>query len=335
MFRKILSAFFAFLLFSNCVSEAAPAFGADNDYPEEMHVIPGTADSDRPPGYDGESFFPGNITISVPGVNVPAVYRSMLIHEGNAANGNTVSSAPVESTGIFKQNISFEALDEKYGENTEKLARATRNYIVAGSMLLITALCFAPPESTKWDDKAVLRDPGGFYNSNVTRPPVMDIDPWPMNYIIHPYVGSGYYLVARDAGYSIFESFLYSALMSTVYWEYGLEAIPERPSVQDLWATPVIGSLLGELFRIMEAGIKENKGMVLNSQYLGSLCRVLLNPARYLGEQMNSFFADEIFSDMRGNMIYIVRPAWSARGPLEYFIGLELCLSAEFGASVR
>lgn len=335
MFRKFLSAFFAFLLFSYCVSGTAPAFGADNDYLERKHVIPGTADSDRPSGYDGERFSPGYITISVPGVNIPAVYRSMLIHEGNAANGNAVSTAPVESTGIFKQNISFETLDEEYGENTEKLARATRNYIVAGSMLLITALCFAPPESTKWDDKAVLRDPGGFYNSNITRPPVMDIDPWPMNYIVHPYVGSGYYLAARDTGYTVFESFIYSTLMSTVYWEYGLEAIPERPSIQDLWATPVIGSLLGELFRIMETGIKNNDGRVLNSQNLGSLCRVLLNPARYIGEKMNVFFDDEIFSQIQGNMIYIVRPAPVTRGPLEYFIGLELFLSAEFGTAVR
>jgi len=40
------------------------------------------------------------------------------------------------------------------------------------------------------------------------------------------------------------ESFLYSAFLSTAY-EYGVEALFEQPSIQDLIVTPIAGSLLG------------------------------------------------------------------------------------------
>jgi hypothetical protein len=41
-------------------------------------------------------------------------------------------------------------------------------------------------------------------------------------------------------------SFLYSAMMSTLY-EFGIEAVWERPSYQDLIVTPIGGALIGAL----------------------------------------------------------------------------------------
>ena len=41
-------------------------------------------------------------------------------------------------------------------------------------------------------------------------------------------------------------SFLFSALSSTCF-EYFVESWAERPSVQDLLITPIVGSILGEL----------------------------------------------------------------------------------------
>ncbi|WP_203249645.1 MULTISPECIES: DUF3943 domain-containing protein [Cysteiniphilum] len=64
-------------------------------------------------------------------------------------------------------------------------------------------------------------------------------------YIGHPYAGAIYYMAARDSGFGEFESFLYSAFISTFFWEYGVEAFAEVPSIQDLIVTPVDGWLLG------------------------------------------------------------------------------------------
>jgi len=74
--------------------------------------------------------------------------------------------------------------------------------------------------------------------------PHWDDDSWPVNYIGHPYFGATYYTRARERGFDRFDSFLYSAVASVIY-EFGIEAIFERPSFQDLIATPVGGALVG------------------------------------------------------------------------------------------
>jgi hypothetical protein len=65
-----------------------------------------------------------------------------------------------------------------------------------------------------------------------------------VNYIGHPYFGATYYTRARERGFDRIDSFLYSAVASTIY-EFGVEAIFERPSYQDLIVTPIGGALLG------------------------------------------------------------------------------------------
>jgi len=81
---------------------------------------------------------------------------------------------------------------------------------------------------------------------NVSRKPVWDRDHWTINYIGHAYFGGNYYQVARKSRYNQWDSFVYTTLMSTFFWKYGLEAFAERPSVQDLIYTPISGWLCGE-----------------------------------------------------------------------------------------
>jgi Domain of unknown function (DUF3943) len=73
-----------------------------------------------------------------------------------------------------------------------------------------------------------------------------DIDHWYINYLGHPYVGAIAYIRARERGFGVWGGFGYAALLSGFY-EYGIEAPFERPSYQDLIATPVGGLLLGAL----------------------------------------------------------------------------------------
>jgi hypothetical protein len=82
-----------------------------------------------------------------------------------------------------------------------------------------------------------------------------DEDDWYLNYLAHPYWGATYYIRARERGLNKFHSFLYSALLSSLY-EFGAEAFFEPPSIQDLVVTPCAGSLLGMYFEKIRQGIK-------------------------------------------------------------------------------
>jgi hypothetical protein len=74
--------------------------------------------------------------------------------------------------------------------------------------------------------------------------PVWDEDLWYLNYIGHPYFGATYYIRARERGFGAFGAFWYAAFLSSLY-EFGVEALFEKPSYQDLIVTPVAGTLLG------------------------------------------------------------------------------------------
>jgi hypothetical protein len=78
------------------------------------------------------------------------------------------------------------------------------------------------------------------------RDPKWDPDRWYFNYLGHPYFGAIVYIRARERGFGAWGGVEYAALLSGIY-EYGIEALFERPSYQDLFVTPVGGLLLGAL----------------------------------------------------------------------------------------
>jgi hypothetical protein len=90
--------------------------------------------------------------------------------------------------------------------------------------------------SEAWDD----------FKQAWKKPPVFDKDNAAVNYLGHPYFGMQFYLSQRNYGESPLYSFLFSAFTSTCF-EYFIESWSERPSIQDLIITPIVGSILGEL----------------------------------------------------------------------------------------
>jgi Domain of unknown function (DUF3943) len=79
-------------------------------------------------------------------------------------------------------------------------------------------------------------------------PWTLDTDPFGMNFIMHPYMGSFNYGFARSAGLNFWESFGYTFAASYVWETFG-ETGP--PSINDQIMTSFGGSLLGEaLFRM-------------------------------------------------------------------------------------
>ena len=83
--------------------------------------------------------------------------------------------------------------------------------------------------------------------------------------ILHPYWGAAYYIRGRERSLEPVPAFWFSALLSTLY-EYGAEALFERPSYQNLVVTPVAGALIGEyLFASLRNRIRAKPGRLTGS----------------------------------------------------------------------
>jgi len=115
-------------------------------------------------------------------------------------------------------------------------------------LAMVGLLYLLPEDISKWDKDAKRGDPLKKWDDNVNNLG-KDGDEWAVNYIGHPYFGATYYTRARIRGFNRKQSLWYSIAMSTIY-EYGIEAVFEPVSVQDLIFTPVGGAVLGEYFMI-------------------------------------------------------------------------------------
>ena len=134
---------------------------------------------------------------------------------------------------------------------------------------VVGALYLMPESVSKWGDEQKGGSISGKWKSNVTNLR-KDDDNWEINYIGHPYFGATYYVRARQRGYDRKSSFWYAGIMSTLY-EYGIEAIFEPSSIQDMIITPVGGAIVGEYFlsarenirrRISETGVTSTSDKV-------------------------------------------------------------------------
>lgn len=128
--------------------------------------------------------------------------------------------------------------------------------ILVGAQVAAIGVLYVMPESVSgWSPqqkKNSLRN----YEKNVQNPG-LDNDKFYLNYVLHPYWGAAYFTRARERGFEEGESFLYSTAMSTLY-EFGVECFFEKPSIQDMFVTPVIGSLIGRyLFEPVRLRIKQ------------------------------------------------------------------------------
>jgi hypothetical protein len=92
------------------------------------------------------------------------------------------------------------------------------------------------------------------------------------NWIMHPLSGSQLYLFYRANGYNRIDSFKLTFVSSTLF-ELTVEIYTERASVQDLFQTPVIGSILG-------LGLENFSMYLLNTGHtFGRFWGHALNPA--------------------------------------------------------
>ena len=196
------------------------------------------------------------------------------------------------STNLFSEELqNFSEIKNPNFDYWKNQENDTSKYLltVGGVSLAVmvagAGILYAMPTSiTNWEDDGESHVTQKWW-SNVKKGPVWDKDDWFLNYVTHPYWGAVYYMQGRNAGYGPLGSFLVSVTASTFMWEYGVEAFAEVPSIQDLFVTPIIGSLIGEGFYYLSTQIKAKDEKVFNSKALGITLLTIMDPAFLLIEK--------------------------------------------------
>ncbi len=101
---------------------------------------------------------------------------------------------------------------------------------------------------------------------------VFDNDNPIWNWFIHPLSGSQLFLTYRAIGYSRINAMTMSIISSTLF-EFTVEIYTEPASVQDLYQTPVLGSVLGVIFE------KVSLYLLNSGNSFGKFFGHFLNPA--------------------------------------------------------
>lgn len=137
-----------------------------------------------------------------------------------------------------------------------------------GGIFLVTAVAYPLTQPTVFRD-----DKGSFdkYKDNFGHL-VFDQDEPFWNWVVHPISGSQLYLYYRANGYSKTSSMMMSFASSTLF-EFAVEIYSEPASVQDLYQTPMLGTILGY-------GLENLSMYFLNTgNPLGKFFGHLINPA--------------------------------------------------------
>lgn len=145
-----------------------------------------------------------------------------------------------------------------------------------------------PEDATSWNRAELQKDPATtrWFKNVFKRGPEWDHDNPIFNYVLHPYAGAAYFMAARSCGFSFWGSLLYSAAISTVGWEFGIEACMERPSIQDIFVTPLVGSVFGECFYRLKRHIVSHGYRLWGSPVIGNIVVFLIDP---VNEVINLF----------------------------------------------
>lgn len=236
--------------------------------------------------------------------------------EEKSESENSIEMYQIKATNSSweEKDIDISFYDDPYqvslfsptqGEDSERLLSQT--YSIFGLGLgVLGVLAVMPTSVTNWEKSDL--NLGKKWLDNVQAGPVWDRDDVFLNYVMHPYFGGVYYQSARKSGYRQWDAFLYSTMMSTFFWEYGVEAFAEVPSIQDLVVTPVLGWAYGEWAYTTEQDIWLNGGTVLGSEYLGNTALFFLDPVDSLGRNFNYMLGKDYIKAGTGYFVFNEAP---------------------------
>ncbi|WP_440876179.1 DUF3943 domain-containing protein [Thalassotalea sp. PLHSN55] len=191
---------------------------------------------------------------------------------------------------FYQSPYQVSIFNPKNGEDKDRLWSQSKAVFTYG-FGVIGIIALLPEDVSNWERGEIF----GKWGENVKEGPVWDRDGLGINLVGHGYFGGVYYQVARKSGYRQWDAFMYSVMMSTFYWEYGIEAFAEVPSIQDLVVTPVIGWAYGEWAYQTEQSIRRDGGTVLGSETLGDISLAVLDPIDSISTGVNNMFGHEVF----------------------------------------
>lgn len=208
--------------------------------------------------------------------------------------------------------------------NYKRLALNTGVLYGAG-VLTLGVLYALPEDATAWNKSETINTPPfKRWWRNVKRGPVVDKDNFIFNYVLHPYGGAAYYMGARSQGFNILYSALYATGISTIFWEYGIEAFMEIPSLQDLIITPIAGTLMGEGFYILKRHIVANDYRLFGSPILGNIVAYLIDP---VNEVIGIFAGNPSRSKSRATDTNLAYIPWINSSSIGKIFGFTLSFS--------
>lgn len=170
-------------------------------------------------------------------------------------------------------------------------------YFLSYQVVTVGVLYLMPESVTGWTDEQKENYSLSIWWDNV-RNPTWDTDDAYINYITHPYWGAAYFVRARERGYNSKAAFWYSAGLSAAF-EFGVEALFEPPSVQDLIITPVFGSLLGHYFMGVRDNVRE-RSAALGYRTTGDKWKwVLTDPLGAMNRMVDGWFGRDVDLQIR------------------------------------
>lgn len=262
---------------------------------------------------------------------VEPVMNPVLIKDDYGSVGATLKT---ERKDYFPHFINVnDKLSHRYKEVIEDSV-----YLQFLMLSSIGILAMMPEDITNWNAaKLEKKSLSQRWIDNVSTKPVWDDDSWAVNYIGHPITGAYYYTLARNDGFTMGESALFSTLMSTFFWEYGYEAFAEVPSIQDLILTPLFGSLFGEGMYILEGKLDQQEGILFGSKTLGEISYFFLDPMGRMADWMqNTLHSFHIHADVTMTIQTYPYADTTAQfrllGPVEDSIGYK---EREYGFMIR
>ncbi|KAF0191268.1 MAG: hypothetical protein FD165_2038 [Gammaproteobacteria bacterium] len=161
-------------------------------------------------------------------------------------------------------------------------------YFAAYQFIVIGVLYVVPESISGWTPQQKENFSIGKWKDHI-RHVVWDHDEWYINYILHPYWGAAYYVRAQQRGFGPAGSFWYSAMLSTIY-EFGAEAIFERPSIQDMIFTPVGGAFVGDYFMTLRGEIQARTQASGKTSGMDSFLLVATDPLGALNNNVDRLF---------------------------------------------
>lgn len=190
----------------------------------------------------------------------------------------------------------------------EGLRRDTLYFL--GYQVAVVGILYVMPESvTGWTDEQKSDYSLSDWWDNVTHPSC-DSDDFYINYIVHPYWGATYYVRASERGYDWRGAFWYSVLLSSMF-EFGVEALFEEPSIQDLIVTPTLGSLVGHYFMGVRRDVRTKSASRGYRTKGEKWVMVLTDPLGALNRQADRLFGHE--TSLRLNPYFHARRPGGAR----------------------